>query len=151
MALGDMMETRSSMVAVVSNHLDRCSISNSNSLRSSLNQTVAVVSDGVVDGSSDMDSSTDSVAGVQRRGENSSNRDVEDSETVVSSTSYYGNGNVVVNGIPATSMAYLPQNVVLCEIRHDAFEACTPSGPAESGLVSKWRPKDRVNFCFCCI
>ncbi|KAL8141036.1 hypothetical protein V2J09_007057 [Rumex salicifolius] len=43
-----------------------------------------------------------------------------------------------------TSMAYLPQNVVLCELRHDAFEACAPAGPADSGLVSKWRPKDRM-------
>ncbi|OVA17236.1 WD40 repeat [Macleaya cordata] len=44
----------------------------------------------------------------------------------------------------ATSMAYLPQTTVLCEHWHEAFEACVPSGPSESGLVSKWRPKDRM-------
>ncbi|KAK9920305.1 hypothetical protein M0R45_028863 [Rubus argutus] len=43
-----------------------------------------------------------------------------------------------------TSMAYLPQTIVLCELRHDAFEARTPTGPSVSGLVSKWRPKDRM-------
>ncbi|PRQ42771.1 putative transcription factor WD40-like family [Rosa chinensis] len=43
-----------------------------------------------------------------------------------------------------TSMAYLPQTIVLCELRHDAFEARVPTGPSDSGLVSKWRPKDRM-------
>ncbi|OIW07427.1 hypothetical protein TanjilG_19268 [Lupinus angustifolius] len=42
-----------------------------------------------------------------------------------------------------TSMPYLPHTVVLCELRHDAFEASVPTGPCDSGLVSKWRPKDR--------
>lgn len=45
-----------------------------------------------------------------------------------------------------TSMAYLPQTVVLCELRHEAFEGRIPSGPSDSGLVSKWRPKDRVSY-----
>ncbi|KAK9167993.1 hypothetical protein Syun_000133 [Stephania yunnanensis] len=43
-----------------------------------------------------------------------------------------------------TSMAYLPQTVVLCEPRHEGFEGSVPTGPSESGLVSKWRPKDRM-------
>ncbi|KAL6520870.1 Regulatory-associated protein of TOR 1 [Orobanche gracilis] len=43
-----------------------------------------------------------------------------------------------------TDMAYLPQTVVLCELRHDGFEDCMPSGPADSGVVSKWRPRDRM-------
>ncbi|XP_073297901.1 regulatory-associated protein of TOR 1-like isoform X1 [Primulina huaijiensis] len=43
-----------------------------------------------------------------------------------------------------TSMAYLPQTLVLCEFRHDGFEECVPSGPSDSGLVLKWRPKDRM-------
>ncbi|XP_008792190.2 regulatory-associated protein of TOR 1 [Phoenix dactylifera] len=43
-----------------------------------------------------------------------------------------------------TSMAYLPQTVVLCDFRHEGFEDCVPLGPSESGLVSKWRPKDRM-------
>ncbi|KAJ4978640.1 hypothetical protein NE237_009420 [Protea cynaroides] len=60
-----------------------------------------------------------------------------DSETASSS-----GGNAV--GTTTTSMAYLPQTVVLCDLRHESFEACVPSGPAESGLVSKWRPKDRM-------
>lgn len=46
----------------------------------------------------------------------------------------------------ATSMANVPTNVVLCDLRHDAFEASVPCGPSDSGLVSKWRPKDRVMF-----
>ncbi|GJT22245.1 regulatory-associated protein of TOR 1 [Tanacetum coccineum] len=69
-----------------------------------------------------------------------------DVESVVSSGNYVngnGNGNGNGGGV-TTSMAYLPQNVVLNELRHEAFEASTPSGPAESGIVSKWRPKDRM-------
>ncbi|KAL8232514.1 hypothetical protein R6Q57_002292 [Mikania cordata] len=144
MALGDLMESRfsqsqSSMVAVVSNHLDRYS----NSHLSSLNPTV-VLEDVVVDDSRDRDSSSESVVEVQRM-ENHSNRGMEDTETIASTTSYgVGTGNAVVTGIPANIMAYLPQNLVLSELRHDAFEACSSSGPAESGLVSKWRPKDRM-------
>ncbi|KAL0285989.1 UNVERIFIED_CONTAM: Regulatory-associated protein of TOR 1, partial [Sesamum angustifolium] len=42
-----------------------------------------------------------------------------------------------------TSMAYLPQTVVLCELRHDGYEESVPSGPSDSGLVSKWRPRER--------
>lgn len=52
------------------------------------------------------------------------------------------------NATATTSMAYFPQNIVLCELRHEAFEACAPSGPSDSGLVSKWRPKDRVSNGF---
>ncbi|KAI9116038.1 hypothetical protein K1719_012968 [Acacia pycnantha] len=44
----------------------------------------------------------------------------------------------------STSMAYLPQTVVLCELRHEAFETSVPTGPSESGLVSKWRPKEKM-------
>lgn len=76
-------------------------------------------------------------------------RDVRDrdSETAASSSCYSGGGGG--NGgnataITATSMAYLPQNMVLYELRHEAFEASAPSGPADTGLVSKWRPKDRM-------
>ncbi|XP_058110539.1 regulatory-associated protein of TOR 1 isoform X2 [Magnolia sinica] len=43
-----------------------------------------------------------------------------------------------------TCMAYLPQTVVFCELRHEGFEDSLPSGPSESGPVSKWRPKDRM-------
>lgn len=43
---------------------------------------------------------------------------------------------------------YLPQLVVLCEQRHEPEgideAAAAAAGPSTSGLVSKWRPKDRV-------
>ena len=51
----------------------------------------------------------------------------------------------------ATSKAYLPQTIVLCDLRHEAFEGCVPSGPSDSGLVSKWRPKDRVSSFSHCV
>lgn len=59
-------------------------------------------------------------------------------------TSSYTNAAASSAAAP-TSMAYLPQTIVLCELRHAAFEASTPTGPSDSGLVSKWRPKDRVS------
>lgn len=68
-------------------------------------------------------------------GDLSSNRRDRDSDAA--SSSY-------TNATATTSMAYFPQNIVLCELRHEAFEACAPSGPSDSGLVSKWRPKDRM-------
>lgn len=67
-------------------------------------------------------------------------RSVRDAETASSS---YG-----AAAMATTSMAYLPQTVVLCELRHEAFEGSLPSGPSDSGLVSKWRPRDRVTSCF---
>ncbi|TYH98494.1 hypothetical protein ES332_A11G000200v1 [Gossypium tomentosum] len=59
------------------------------------------------------------------------------------STSSYANAVTSTASVP-TTMAYLPQTVVLCELRHAAFEASTPTGPSDSGLASKWRPKDKV-------
>ena len=50
-----------------------------------------------------------------------------------------------------TSMAYLPQTIVLCELRHEGFEDCVPAGPSDSGLVSKWRPRDRVSCRIICV
>lgn len=50
------------------------------------------------------------------------------------------------NSATATSMSYLPHTLVLCELRHEGFEAFVSSGPPECGPVSKWRPKDRVNL-----
>lgn len=43
------------------------------------------------------------------------------------------------------SMAYLPQTLVLCELRHDGFEERVSSGPSNSGLIAKWWPRDRVS------
>lgn len=57
-------------------------------------------------------------------------------------SSGFGDRSVVT----VTSMAYLPQTSVLCEIRHEAFEVSVPTGPSNTGLVSKWRPKDRVSW-----
>lgn len=70
-----------------------------------------------------------------------------DSDTA--SSSYTNNASVTtITTTTTTSLAYLPQTVVLCELRHEAFEASTPTGPSDSGLVSKWRPKDRVSAHF---
>lgn len=63
-------------------------------------------------------------------------RGVRDSDTA--SSTYSG------APMTTTSMAYLPQTLVFCELRHEAFEGSIPSGPSDSGLVSKWRPKDRM-------
>jgi regulator-associated protein of mTOR len=63
-------------------------------------------------------------------------RDSEFAAASSSSTSAYANA--------ATTMAYLPQTSFFNELRHDAFELELPSGPSDSGLVSKWRPKDKV-------
>jgi regulator-associated protein of mTOR len=46
----------------------------------------------------------------------------------------------------ATTMAYLPQTSFFNGLHHDAFELELPTGPSDSDLVSKWRPKDKV----CC-
>lgn len=64
----------------------------------------------------------------------------KDSEAKSSS---YGNGTTER---AATSMAYLPQTIVLCELRHDASEASAPLGTSEITLVPKWRLKERVSF-----
>uniref|UniRef100_A0A0D9XNB4 Raptor N-terminal CASPase-like domain-containing protein n=1 Tax=Leersia perrieri TaxID=77586 RepID=A0A0D9XNB4_9ORYZ len=47
---------------------------------------------------------------------------------------------------PPAPVAYLPQVVVLCEQRHEGFDeaAAAAAGPSTSGLVTKWRPKDRM-------
>ncbi|RRT50232.1 hypothetical protein B296_00051887, partial [Ensete ventricosum] len=57
-------------------------------------------------------------------------------------------GNLPVRAsAAATSMVYLPHTVVLSDFRHEGFEDCAAVGPSDNGLVSKWRPKDRV-MCF---
>jgi len=61
------------------------------------------------------------------------------------SSSSYGNGTTE-GAATATSMAYLPQTIVLCELRHDASEASAPLGTSEIVLVPKWRLKERVSF-----
>ncbi|KAG9137895.1 hypothetical protein Leryth_021188 [Lithospermum erythrorhizon] len=52
----------------------------------------------------------------------------------------FGGGSVIT----PTAMVYLPQTIVLCELRHDRFEDSMPTGPWDSGLVSKWRPRERM-------
>jgi len=81
---------------------------------------------------------------------NSSVPNRRDSEFGAASSSSVG-----VYGNAATTMVYLPQTSFFNELRHDAFELELPTGPSDSGLVSKWRPKDRVcisfefDFMFC--
>ncbi|CAN6344182.1 unnamed protein product [Urochloa humidicola] len=41
-------------------------------------------------------------------------------------------------------VAYLPQMVVLCEQRHEGLDEAATAFPSTSGLVSKWRQKDRM-------
>lgn len=72
---------------------------------------------------------------------NSSVPNRRDSEFGAASSSSAG-----VYGNAATTMVYLPQTSFFNELRHDAFELELPTGPSDSGLVSKWRPKDRVCF-----
>ncbi|KAG7576530.1 WD40 repeat [Arabidopsis thaliana x Arabidopsis arenosa] len=59
------------------------------------------------------------------------------------SSSSYGNASTE-GAATATSMAYLPQTIVLCELRHDASEASAPLGTSEIALVPKWRLKERM-------
>jgi hypothetical protein len=45
----------------------------------------------------------------------------------------------------AASVPHFPHNLYLSDLRHDATEPVTLAGPLESGVVSKWRMKDRVS------
>ena len=56
------------------------------------------------------------------------------------------NGLEVAEVEKPAPVAYLPQVVVLCEQRHQGIDEATAAAaaPSTSGLVSKWRPKDRV-------
>jgi hypothetical protein len=38
-----------------------------------------------------------------------------------------------------------PRTLYLSDLRHDAGKPVTLAGPLESGVVSKWRMKDRVS------
>jgi regulator-associated protein of mTOR len=122
MALGDLMASRfssQSPVAFVSNHYDHYPSSHE-----------------------------DDAIDVARRDDNNNSNNNRDRDSDTASTSNYGGGNATANttATTTTSTAYLPQTVVLCELRHEAFEASVPTGPSDSGLVSKWRPKDRVRY-----
>ncbi|KAF2610644.1 hypothetical protein F2Q70_00009766 [Brassica cretica] len=58
-------------------------------------------------------------------------------------SSIYGNGTA--ERASATSMAYLPQTIVLRELRHDASEASALLGTSEGiVLAPKWRLKERM-------
>lgn len=69
-----------------------------------------------------------------------------DRDSDTASTSNYNAPATGTTATATTSMAYLPQTVVLCELRHEAFEVSVPTGPSDSGLVSKWWRKDRVRI-----
>jgi hypothetical protein len=45
----------------------------------------------------------------------------------------------------AASVPHFPHNLYLSNLRHDAGEPVTLVGPLESGVVSKWRMKDKVS------
>ncbi|KFK24674.1 hypothetical protein AALP_AA8G010200 [Arabis alpina] len=55
-------------------------------------------------------------------------------------SSNYGN----VTTITATSMAYLPQTIVLCDLRHESSEAITSLGLSDIIQAPRWRLKDRM-------
>ncbi|CAN0879595.1 Regulatory-associated protein of TOR 1 [Linum grandiflorum] len=85
----------------------------------------------------DLSDNYDDSASASMHGDNGGVGDSRRDSEAAASTSY---------GNAATSMAYLPQTIVLCEHRHEALEVSvpTPTGPSDSGFVSKWRPKDRM-------
>ncbi|WZY96063.1 hypothetical protein YC2023_068392 [Brassica napus] len=68
----------------------------------------------------------------------------KDSEAATSSI--YGNGTEERDATAtATSMAYLPQTIVLREVRHNASEASAPLGTSDGiALAPKWRLKERM-------
>lgn len=134
MALGDLMASRlssNSSVVESSGHLDEYLSREDIELyrRLDLSETASTSGGGADGGSSSVYSSAaaavlaSAVAGGGGGGGGSSN-------TVITTT----------------SMVFLPQTIVFCELRHEAFEDSVPTGPAESGLVSKWRPRDRVRM-----
>ncbi|KAK1270551.1 Regulatory-associated protein of TOR 1 [Acorus gramineus] len=88
--------------------------------------------------------SQSSAASLSNHLEEFSGREDEEKREAVEGISPPGSVSAFGGSTTTTSMAYLSQTVVLCEPRHEAFEACLPSGPSESGLVSKWRPKERM-------
>ncbi|XP_016545948.2 regulatory-associated protein of TOR 1 isoform X4 [Capsicum annuum] len=51
------------------------------------------------------------------------------------------NGTMTVT--TTTSYGYVPQYIFFRELRHEEFEEYVPSGQANSGVVSKWRTKER--------
>ncbi|CAH8391318.1 unnamed protein product [Eruca vesicaria subsp. sativa] len=62
-------------------------------------------------------------------------------------SSVYGNGveEGDATATTATSMAYLPQTIVLCQVRHNGSEASASLGNSESiVLAPKWRIKERM-------
>ncbi|RID64173.1 hypothetical protein BRARA_E03129 [Brassica rapa] len=68
----------------------------------------------------------------------------KDSEATTSSI--YGNGTEERDATAtATSMAYLPQTIVLREVRHNASEVSAPLGTSDGiALAPKWRLKERM-------
>ncbi|GAV80856.1 WD40 domain-containing protein [Cephalotus follicularis] len=59
-------------------------------------------------------------------------------------SSSYGNAATTTTTTSSSMAFYLPQTIVFCELRHDGFEASVATGPSDTGVVSKWRPKDRM-------
>ncbi|KAF6174060.1 hypothetical protein GIB67_020242 [Kingdonia uniflora] len=79
---------------------------------------------------------------INSRDEDGDCRRERDSEGASSSS--VGTNVASTSSTTMTSVSYLHSKIVLCEFRHVAFEACNVSGPADTGLISKWRPRDRM-------
>ncbi len=45
----------------------------------------------------------------------------------------------------AASVPHFPHNLYFSDLRHDVGEPVMLAGPLESGVVSKWRMKDRAS------
>jgi hypothetical protein len=65
----------------------------------------------------------------------------EEAQHIAEEQRHWGGGGVEA----ATSVPHFPHNLYLSDLRHDAGEPVTLAGPLESGVVSKWRMKDRVS------
>jgi hypothetical protein len=65
----------------------------------------------------------------------------EEAQHIAEEQRRWGGGGVEA----AASVPHFPHNLYLSDLRHDAGEPVTLAGPLESGVVSKWRMKDRVS------
>ncbi|KAL0744122.1 hypothetical protein Bca4012_085635 [Brassica carinata] len=85
------------------------------------------------------DDEEDCVSSSTHGGDSSRRKDSE------ATSSVYGNGTEERATNTATSMAYLPQTLVLSQVRHNASEASPPLGTSD-GIVfaPKWRLKERM-------
>ncbi|PHU04820.1 hypothetical protein BC332_25642 [Capsicum chinense] len=88
-----------------------------------------------------------STAVVEEVADHENDDRINNRDSDVASSSH---GAVADNGTKTvtttTSYGYVPQCIFFRELRHEEFEEYVPSGQANSGVVSKWRTKERVKF-----